>query len=389
VAARDALRDAKAAALASAPAPAPEEQEEATQADAHPLPPCAAAEAAAESPSWRIFVGGLPFSYSASRVASLFSLHGGVSAVERLTFPDSGKFRGLAFVTLADEGSFHACLALNGLELEEGFTLSVKRAKARAALEALAESGVTGDGVQTQAGPPRSKRAKLDPAALPLDAASRTVYVGNLSYDIDEEALAAAFPGLQVESVAWGLDKATDDFKGYAHVCFATQAHAADAAARNGEELLGRPMRVAPEVKRIKPRQADGQPPAEAAAAAPLAGARREGAIRAYVTGLPYHADAEAVVAALKAAFGQCGARGVVACKLGRDAQAGAAGAVGAFRGYAHLDFESSAALDQAVLLSGAQVLQRSVKVSVAQEKPGKGPPAKRARPKGAAAVNS
>ena len=151
-------------------------------------------------------------------------------------------------------------------------------------------------------------------------------------------------------------------------------------------------MRVAPEVKRIKPRQADTQTHAEAAASVPLAGARREGAIRAYVTGLPYHADAEAVVAALKAVFGQCGARGVVACKLGRDAQAGAAGAagaVGAFRGYAHLDFESSAALDQAVLLSGTLVLQRSVRVSVAQEKPGKGPPAKRARPKGAAAFNS
>jgi RNA recognition motif-containing protein len=138
---------------------------------------------------------------------------------------------------------------------------------------------------------------------------------------------------------------------------------------RNGAQLLGRPMRVAPEVKRVVPRAAGDAGDAAsdgvaAAAAAPAAASLRpEGATRAYVTGLAYDADMPALEAALREAFAACGEKGVTRVKLGCDRN------TSAFRGYAHLDFADTASLDAAVARSGALVLGRVVRVTHAQEK--------------------
>ena len=62
--------------------------------------------------------------------------------------------------------------------------LTIKRAKAKAATAALA--AVTADGAAAPPGAP-------PPAPLPLDTSSRVVYVGNLSWEVDEAAMATAF----------------------------------------------------------------------------------------------------------------------------------------------------------------------------------------------------
>ena len=114
-----------------------------------------------------------------------------------LTFPDSGRFRGIALVRFADDAGasavavlcascaddccpplrsgFHAALALNGVEMEDR-VLTVKRAKAKQAADGNA-----------------GKKAAPQVAPLPLDASSRVVYVGNLPWEVDEEVLAATF----------------------------------------------------------------------------------------------------------------------------------------------------------------------------------------------------
>ena len=84
-----------------------------------------------------------------------------------------GQRPALADAPLAHAG-FHAALALNGIEMEDR-VLTIKRAKAKAA----------------DAGKPAVGRAP--PAPLPLDTSSRVVYVGNLSWEVDEESLSAAF----------------------------------------------------------------------------------------------------------------------------------------------------------------------------------------------------
>jgi hypothetical protein len=75
---------------------------------------------------------------------------------------------------------FHAALALNGIEMEDR-VLTIKRAKGKL----LPESGGGAGG--------GGGAAKAPPAPLPLDTTSRVVYVGNLSWEVDEESLGAAF----------------------------------------------------------------------------------------------------------------------------------------------------------------------------------------------------
>ena len=312
-----------------------------------------------------VFVSGLPWGCSAADIASVFQPHGAVAEVERLVVSSSGEFDGMALVRLADEASFHACLALNGLPLDDSAdppaVLAVKRAKSKAATDAMqmrtqeakaaAQPGVPGQ-------PPEATPAsrKQHTSALEVDAQSRVVYVGNLSFEVDDDALRSAFPDLGMEAVTWGCSDPTDPatFKGYAHVCFTTHEHAAAATRSNGVDLLGRPMRIAFEVPRRKPRtQAEDD-----AAAAAASAARPEGATRAYVTGLPYDADPAVCGAALTAAL-----PGVQRVKLGFDA------ASGEFRGYAHLQFGTTGELDAAVGARSTTVLGRPVKITYAKEK--------------------
>jgi RNA recognition motif-containing protein len=79
-----------------------------------------------------------------------------------------------------------------------------------------------------------------------------TVYVGNLSWDIEEEQLEAALEaaGCKVKAIRWGEDKATGEFRGWGHVDLEDDASVVQAVALNGTELLGRPMRVSFAVER-------------------------------------------------------------------------------------------------------------------------------------------
>lgn len=147
-------------------------------------------------------------------------------------------------------------------------------------------------------------------------------------------------------------------------MAFATAEDAAAAQQRNGADVLGRPMRVAPEVKRLVPRGAAAAGEAAPEAAAPHAGGVAS-ASRAYVTGLPYDAEPAAVEAALRAAFAGCGG-GAQRVRLGLDRDSGA------FRGYAHVDFADAAAMDAALALSGAVVCARAARVARAVDKPEK-----------------
>ena len=147
-------------------------------------------------------------------------------------------------------------------------------------------------------------------------------------------------------------------------MAFATAEDAAAAQQRNGADVLGRPMRVAPEVKRLVPRGAAAAGAVAPEAAAPPAGGIAS-ASRAYVTGLPYDAEPAAVEAALRAAFAGCGA-GPQRVRLGLDRDSGA------FRGYAHVDFADAAAMDAALALSGTVVCGRAARVTRAVDKPDK-----------------
>lgn len=97
---------------------------------------------------------------------------------------------------------------------------------------------------------------------LPQTPGYNVAYVGNISFDVDDAAIAAFFEGCGVSKVRLHTDKETGRSKGYAHVHFEDEegldrcggghwgwwglaSHRLNrAVARNGKELAGRQVRV-------------------------------------------------------------------------------------------------------------------------------------------------
>ena len=70
-------------------------------------------------------------------------------------------------------------------------------------------------------------------------------FVANLDYSVSEEILRETFDRCDVKDVRMGVDKETGDFRGYAHIEFASDADLERAIEKNGEELIGgRAMKV-------------------------------------------------------------------------------------------------------------------------------------------------
>ncbi len=79
----------------------------------------------------KIYVGNMAFSTTDQSLESLFSNYGSVTEVAVITDRDTGRPRGFAFVTMAnDEEGKAAIEALNGQEFE-GRTLNINEARPR------------------------------------------------------------------------------------------------------------------------------------------------------------------------------------------------------------------------------------------------------------------
>ncbi len=65
-----------------------------------------------------IFVGNLPFDITEQEVSDAFAQHGAVSKIKMLTDRETGRFRGIAFVTMDDDAQAKAAIeALNEKDL--------------------------------------------------------------------------------------------------------------------------------------------------------------------------------------------------------------------------------------------------------------------------------
>ncbi|ASD64195.1 RNA recognition motif domain-containing protein [Bdellovibrio bacteriovorus] len=87
----------------------------------------------------------------------------------------------------------------------------------------------------------------------------KKIYVGNLSYSLDDQSLADTFAEFgNVESARIVIDRETGRSKGFAFVEMSTDDEAATAIAKlNGVELMGRAMNVS-EAKPMAPRENRG-----------------------------------------------------------------------------------------------------------------------------------
>jgi nucleolin len=206
----------------------------------------------------RVFVGGMPYSYTREQVHEYWSWCGEVRELDVLTFPDTGRFRGIAFVTFADDAGYEAALACDG-EALDGQTLKVEKCKAAAAVArrnfsvgnaaaAAAEAGHQAsheDYAHNQQQQQQQQQAQQQHAGAPAKAPGYNVaYVGNVAFEATREELAGVFGACGVKLVRLHTDQATGRSKGYAHVHFEDEAGLDRALALNGHVLRGRALRV-------------------------------------------------------------------------------------------------------------------------------------------------
>lgn len=66
----------------------------------------------------------MPFSYEEEEVREYWGFCGAIVDLQLMRFPDTGRFKGMAFITYAEAAGYEAALACDGSELE-GKTLRV------------------------------------------------------------------------------------------------------------------------------------------------------------------------------------------------------------------------------------------------------------------------
>jgi nucleolin len=167
--------------------------------------------------SKQVFVGGIPFTKTAEEIEEAFMDDMlTVDSVDCMTFPDTGRFRGIAIVTFASASIAAEALRWHDSEWD-GMTLVVKP-------YAPKQADTTTTSVK-----PAGDVSKVDGQHL--------AFVANLDYSVTEDVLRETFE--DITDIRMGTDKETGDFRGYAHVEFATDEALERALAKNGEELIG------------------------------------------------------------------------------------------------------------------------------------------------------
>jgi nucleolin len=175
-----------------------------------------------------MYCGGIPFHKTDEDIRAAFDEEGlDVDSVDCMVFADSGRFRGIAIITFHNVADRDEALKFDG-EDWEGFVMVCKPYKVKKA------DAVTKD-------PPK----KID--------GQRVVFVANLDYSVTEDLLRETFAqGSEIKEIRMGLDKDTQDFKGFAHIELVSDGDLARALKKNGKELLGREMKVAYATERRK-----------------------------------------------------------------------------------------------------------------------------------------
>lgn len=179
------------------------------------------------SPDLKIFVGNLPFSCDSALLAGIFGRAGTVEMVEVIYDKITGRSRGFAFVTMSSVEEVEAAVQqFNGYELD-GRSLRVN-------------SGPP---------PPRDENSFRAPrgggGGRSFDNTNR-LYVGNLSWDVDNVALETLFSEQgKVLDAKVVYDRESGRSRGFGFVTYGSSDEVNRAIDNlNGADLEGRQIRV-------------------------------------------------------------------------------------------------------------------------------------------------
>ncbi|KAK8632352.1 hypothetical protein V6N13_072746 [Hibiscus sabdariffa] len=210
------------------------------------------------SPDLKLFVGNLPFSVDSAQLAGLFGSAGNVEMVEVIYDKVTRRSRGFAFVTMSTIEEVEAAeQQFNGYELE-GRALRVNSGPPPPRRDDFSLRGARGREDFSPRGArgredfsPRRARGREDYSPRgarggPPMGDSNRVYVGNLSWGVDDMALENLFSeqGSVVEARVV-YDRESGRSRGFGFVTY-NSAEEVDRAIRslNGSDLDGRPIRV-------------------------------------------------------------------------------------------------------------------------------------------------
>ena len=196
--------------------PAKEEEEEPVEPVEEEAAPVEAAPAEEEGAVKKLFVNNLPWAIDEEQMKAFFGE--GVSSIEWIEDKDTGRFKGMAVVDFET-----AALALKGIE-KNATELSGRTVYCRL------------DGAEKKKRDGKPVKAKPD--------GCKKLYCGNLSYQIDDAKIKDFFDSVVVDEVKWVSDRESGDFKGCGFLTFQTSEMADKAILKQGDTLLGRPIRL-------------------------------------------------------------------------------------------------------------------------------------------------
>ena len=274
---------------------------------------------------------GMPYETVEADIHTFFKDCGTISNIDMPLWEDSGRSKGFANLTFGSAAEAQKCIAMNGATMGERWLK----------IESYVE---------------KPKRTYDNtPSAKPDGCIC--VFVGNLSYDIDEEQMKTAFKDCgEVTNIRWGMDRETGDFKGFGHVEFSTTEATDKAVAMAGEMILGRAIRVDFAKGKSNTPSRGGAGGAGGARSYGPASEKPEGCKTLFIGNLSFNIDEDSVWKT----FGDCGE--VIRVKLATDRE------TGEYRGFGHVEFADTASADKAVAtVAGKKIAGREVRIDWAK----------------------
>jgi len=175
-------------------------------------------------------------------------------------------------------------------------------------------------------------------------------FVGNLSYDIDDDGAKAFFKDCgEISEIRWNTDKETGKFYGSGFISFADAGGAAAAVALAGSDCMGRPIKV----EFAKPRTQSARKPRESK---PLS-EKPEDCVTVFCGNCSYEITDEDA----QAFFKECGDVKKVRWLTDRE--------TGEFKGCGFIEFYTTEAVDNAIKLNGQDCKGRAMRIDYAASK--------------------
>jgi len=177
-----------------------------------------------------VFLGNLDFNIEEDDVKKFAKDCGEVSSIRWLTHRDTGDFKGCGFCEFTTSEAVDEFIKLNGKMLN-GRAIRIDYAQKRS------NGGGGGGGGGKREPRPLSEKPE----------GCTTVFVGNLSFDITEDAihgLAKKKECGDVKNIRWLTDRETQEFKGCGFIEFYDTGDVDKFVLANGDDVLGRTIRI-------------------------------------------------------------------------------------------------------------------------------------------------